>query len=83
MLNTKIEKMLNDQMNFEFYSSYIYMAMAAYLESTDLQGFAHWMKVQAQEEMSHFLKMYNYMVERGGRPVLAAVAAPKKRVGIC
>ncbi len=78
MLNPKIEKMLVDQMNFEFYSAYIYMSMVAYLESVDLQGFAHWMKIQVQEEMSHSLKFYNYIVERGGRPFFTAVPEPKK-----
>ncbi len=77
-MNGKIEKMLNDQMNFEFYSSYIYMAMAAYCDSVDLPGFSHWFKTQVQEEMYHAIKMYNYLIERGGRPFFTEVKAPQK-----
>ena len=77
-MNEKIEKMINDQMNFEFYSAYIYMAMAAYCDSIDLQGFAHWLKVQVQEEMYHAFKMYNYLLDRNGRPFFQQVEAPNK-----
>ncbi len=76
-MNDKIEKMLVDQMNFEMYSAYVYMAMAAYLDSIDMTGFAHWMKIQTQEEMYHSIKMYNYIVERGGRPVWAEIPKPE------
>ncbi len=77
-MNNKIEKMIVDQMNFEFYSAYIYMAMAAYCDSIDLTGFAHWFKIQTQEEMYHGTKLYNYVVERGGRPVFTQIDAPDK-----
>jgi len=77
-MNEKIESMINDQMNFELYSAYIYMAMAAYCESIDLTGFSHWFKVQTQEEMYHAIKMYTYLVERGGRPFFTKIDAPEK-----
>ena len=77
-MNEKIEKMINDQMNFELYSSYIYMAMAAYCDSIDLEGFAHWFKMQVQEEMYHAIKMYNYLFERGARPFFTQIDAPAK-----
>lgn len=77
-MNEKIEKMINDQMNFEFYSAYIYKAMAAYCDSIDLPGFANWFKVQVQEEMYHAEKMYNYLLERRGRPFFTQVDAPPK-----
>jgi len=77
-MNSKIEKMLNDQMNFEFYSAYIYMAMAAYCDSIDLGGFAHWFKIQTQEEMYHGTKFYHYILERGGRPFFTQIDAPDK-----
>lgn len=77
-MNEKIEKMVNDQMNFEMYSAYIYMAMAAYCDSIDLSGFAHWFKIQVQEEMYHSIKMYNYLLERGGRPFWTQIDAPNK-----
>jgi ferritin len=76
MINEKVEKALNDQINAEVYSSYLYLAMSAYFSAIDLPGFANWMKSQAQEEMIHMIKMYNYIIERGGRVVLGAVAEP-------
>ena len=81
MLKEKIEKMINDQMNFEFYSSYIYMAMAAYCDSIDLTGFAHWFKIQVQEEMYLATKMYNFLLERNGRPYFTEIPAPQKEWG--
>jgi len=76
MINEKVEKALNDQVNAEMYSSYLYLSMSAYYESIDLPGFAQWMKAQAQEEMLHTMKMYDYVIERGGRMVFAAIDAP-------
>ncbi len=76
MLNKKVEKALNDQVNAEMYSSYLYLSMSAYYESIDLPGFAQWMKAQAQEEMLHTMKMYDYVIERGGRMVFSAIDAP-------
>lgn len=78
MLNKKIEKMINEQMSFEIYSGYIYLAMGAYMDSLDLPGFANWMKVQWQEEFFHAQKMYNYLVERGGKPSFGAIPEPPK-----
>ncbi|MEI6056233.1 MAG: ferritin [Lentisphaerota bacterium] len=75
-MNPKIEKALNDQINFELYSSYIYMAMASYFRSLSLSGFAHWMEIQVQEELAHALKLYNYITERGGIAVFDAIAKP-------
>jgi len=71
-----MEQALNNQLNAELYSSYLYLAMAAHFESTSLKGFANWMTVQAQEELAHAMKFYNYIVERGGRVRLAAIAEP-------
>lgn len=78
MLNEKIEKALNDQSNAEMYSAYLYLAMSAYFESISLKGFANWMMVQAQEEMSHAMKFYDFINERGGRVTLQAIDAPPK-----
>jgi ferritin len=75
-MNERIESMLVDQMNFEMYSAYVYMAMAAYLDTIDLTGFAHWMKVQTQEEMYHSIKFYNFIIERAGTPVWAEIPKP-------
>lgn len=76
MLNEKVEKALNDQINAEMNSSYLYLSMSAYFESIDLPGFAHWMKVQAQEEMIHTMKMYDYIIERSGRVLLGTIDEP-------
>ncbi len=77
MLSKKMEKALNEQVNAELYSAYLYLSMAAYFESIGLDGFAKWMEIQTMEEMSHAKKIYNYINERGGRVVLEAIEKPK------
>ena len=76
MLSEKVQTSLNDQMNFEAFSAYIYMSMAAYFDSIDLTGFSSWMKVQFREEMFHASKFYDFIDERGGRVLLATIDAP-------
>ncbi|HSR52193.1 MAG TPA: ferritin [Acidobacteriota bacterium] len=76
MLSDKMEKELNKQVNAELESFYIYLSMAAYMESIDLLGFAHWMRQQADEEMEHAMKIYDYIHERDGRVVLQKIGAP-------
>jgi len=77
MISKKMEKALNDQINAEFYSAYLYLSMEAYFESKNLPGFANWMRVQTQEEVVHAMKMYDYLIERGGRVVLNSIAEPQ------
>ena len=77
MLNKKLEKALNEQINAEMYSAYLYLSMSAYFESIDLTGAANWTKVQAEEEQFHAMKIFNYINERGGRVKLAAIECPK------
>lgn len=79
MLSKKMEKNLNQQVNAELYSSYFYLSMSAYFSEINLSGCAHWMRLQAQEELIHGLKIYDYINERGGRSVLAAIEAPPKK----
>ncbi len=76
MINEKMAKALNEQINKEFYSSYLYLQMAAYFEDMGLKGFANWMRVQAQEENSHAHKFYDYLVDRGGKVILEAIEKP-------
>ncbi len=76
MISKKIEKAINEQINAEMYSAYLYLSMAAYFEDINLSGFANWMQVQAQEEMSHAMKFYRYINERGGRVTLKKIDAP-------
>lgn len=78
MISKKMESALNEQVKWELYSSYLYLAMSAYFQSVDLTGFANWMRVQAQEEMVHAMKFFDYIGERDGRPVLQAIDAPPK-----
>lgn len=77
MLHADIEKALNDQINAELFSAYLYYAMAAYFEATGIPGAAHWMRIQTQEELIHVSKYFEYIVDRGGRVALGAVAAPQ------
>ncbi len=81
MLSEKMEKSLNKQVNAELYSSYLYLSMSAYFSEINLNGFAHWMRLQAQEELSHAMKIYDYVNERGGRPLLEGIDAPPKLWG--
>ena len=76
MIDSKVEKALNDQIQKEFYSSYVYLSMAAQFESMNLKGFAHWMQVQVGEETKHGMKIYGHVVERGGRVILQPIDAP-------
>lgn len=77
VLSKKMEEALNKQINAELYSAYLYLAMAAYFESANLSGFAKWMEIQAEEEKQHAMKLYHYIVERGGRVVLDAIQKPQ------
>ena len=76
MLSETMAKALNDQVTAEFYSSYFYLSMHTYFESQNLDGFAHWMRFQAQEEMMHGMKLYDYINERGGHVFLQAIDQP-------
>ncbi|WP_346860487.1 ferritin [uncultured Draconibacterium sp.] len=73
MLKEKMLAALNEQINAEQYSSLLYLSMSAYLNDIGLPGFANWMYVQYQEELSHANKFFNYVVERGGKVELKAI----------
>ncbi len=76
MFNQKIQDAVNAQIKRELESAYIYLSMAAYFDSINLPGFAHWMKMQFQEEQAHALKFYDYIYDRGGRVALQAIDQP-------
>jgi ferritin len=76
MLNERMNAALNGQLNAEMYSSYLYLSMAAYFESTGLKGAAHWMRGQAQEELLHAAKFFEQIKDRQGRIKLTAIADP-------
>ena len=77
MIKEKIREALNQQLNAELYSSYLYLSMAAYFESINLKGFANWMRVQTQEELVHAMKFYDFIIERGGKVVLSSIEGPR------
>ena len=77
MINEKIVKALSDQINAEFYSAYLYLAMSAYAEDETFKGAAHWLFVQAQEEMTHAIHMYKYLLDRDEIPTLPQIDAPE------
>lgn len=79
MLSKKMQKALNGQINAELYSSYIYLSMSSYFQSINLPGFANWMRIQAQEELVHAIKFYDYVNERGGRVILHPVEGPPSK----
>jgi len=77
MLSEKMNDALNIQANRELYSSYLYLSMSYYFESIKMRGFAHWMRLQAGEELVHTMKMLDYVAGSGGRAKMLAVEAPK------
>jgi len=76
MIKEKMQKALTSQLNAELFSSYLYLSMSAFFESINLKGFANWMRVQAQEELVHAMKFYDYIVERGGKVFLSSIEGP-------
>jgi ferritin len=75
-IKTKVRDALNTQINKELYSSYLYLSMSAWFESKNFKGFSHWMKMQAKEELSHAMKIFDYIFERGGDVKLTEIEAP-------
>jgi ferritin len=76
MLSKKVQDAINEQIKDELYSGYLYLAMSAYFEAQNLPGFAHWMRMQAEEEQEHALKFFDFLNDRGGRVVLQAIDQP-------
>jgi ferritin len=81
MLNEKMQKELNEQVNAEFWSAYLYLSMSAWFTQQNLPGFANWMYIQFQEEQTHAAKIFRYIQNRGGvitlKPIKAVPAAWK------
>jgi len=72
-----MQKALNTHLNEEFYSSYLYLSMAAFFEAKNLKGFANWMRLQSAEEQMHGMKFFNFILQKGGKVTLAEIGAPK------
>ena len=81
MINKKIQDALNAQISLEQYSAQLYLAMSAHCEGKSFRGFAHWLRVQAQEETAHAMKLVSFLLDRGGRLELTAIAAPPAEFG--
>lgn len=81
MINKPMQDAMNEQINKEMFSSYLYLSMAAYFEDKNLPGFANWVRLQADEEREHAMKFYDFILERGGRVELKAIEAPKTEWG--
>lgn len=81
MLSNAMLGALNDQFKHEFYSSYLYLSMAAHFEAANWPGFAHWMKLQSHEEMEHAMKFYEYIFDQGGKVTLQALEQPPAAFG--
>jgi len=76
MLSKKMEEALNEQINKEMYSAYLYMSMSAHSTNAGLPGFANWFMVQYKEEMEHAMKIYDYVNDQGGRVKLKTIEEP-------
>ena len=76
MLSNTVQDAMNAQINHELYSAYLYLSMSAQCEAQNLGGFASWLRLQSQEELSHALKFFDFVNDRGGRAVLKAIDQP-------
>ncbi|MFQ5746322.1 MAG: ferritin [Gemmatimonadota bacterium] len=81
MLSQKLQDAFNEQINEELYSAYLYLSMSAVCADRNLNGFASWMRLQAQEEVAHGMRLFDYLLERGGRVELQQVGQPPVEFG--
>lgn len=81
MISKKMQDAFDNQIQAELASAYLYLAMAAYCEAKNLKGFAHWLKAQYKEETGHAMKIFEYVLERGGQVALKAIEAPPAEFG--
>ncbi|MEK6552736.1 MAG: ferritin [Bacteroidota bacterium] len=79
MISDKMQKALNEQINAELFSSYLYLSMSVYFESENWLGFSKWMQVQSQEEYSHAMKFIKYLNDVDGRVLLDGIEKPKSK----
>ena len=81
MLSQDVQTAINSQIKNEYYSSYLYLSMAAYCESINFAGFSAWLRRQSEEELTHAMRLYDYMLDRDGRVVLDTIAQPPSEFG--
>jgi ferritin len=80
-MNDTVQAAFNDQIKHEFLASYLYLSISAHFEAENLPGFAHWMKLQAQEEVMHALRLHDHVLRRGGRVQLQPIDGPQTQFG--
>jgi ferritin len=80
-MNDTVQAAFNDQIKHEFFASYLYLSISAHFEAENLPGFAHWMKLQAQEELMHALRLHDHVLRRGGRVQLQPIDGPQTEFG--
>jgi ferritin len=81
MVNKEVQDAINDQIKAEFYAAYQYLGMMTYVEEISLGGFATWMRLQAEEEVSHAMRLLDFLLDRGGEVELQAIDKPKSGFG--
>jgi len=81
MISQKLQDAINEQIKFELYSAYMYLAMSADCSDRNLTGFANWLRMQAQEEVEHGMRFYDFLIERGGRVELHGIDKPPFEFG--
>ena len=79
MIGKRMQDAINDQIQAEMYSSYLYLSMSAYFHSINMDGMANWMEVQAREENGHAMRFFQHIVDRGGRVELMQIDKPKTK----
>ena len=80
-MNAAVLDAFNEQIKSELFSGYLYISMSAHFDHENLPGFAHWMRLQAQEELAHAMRLFDYVIRRGGRVELQAIEAPATQFG--
>ena len=81
MITKRMEKAINDQINKEFYSAYLYLAMSAYCNKLGMTGCEHWFRIQYDEEVIHMTKMFDYIMHHGGEARLLKIDEPPADFG--
>ena len=81
MISQNLQSAINTQIRNEYYSSYLYLSMAAYCESINFTGFASWLRKQSEEELAHAMRLYDFLIDRDGRVVLESIDQPPSEFG--
>jgi ferritin len=81
MISENLQEAINEQVKYELYSAYMYLAMSADCSDRNLTGFATWLRMQAQEEVEHAMRFYDFLIERGGRVELHGIDKPPVEYG--